>query len=1176
MAEPNISATVYNTDVTYNTTPLDTGLKILALIDTPSGTYEIRNTTGKSDLIKHYLTTNEIKVENDDTVKQTAYLMDYSNIYTRRVGSISLKQGVSSLGELLLFDANNELLSKYYSLKINEWLDTLDYYYIAFGNTMWYTGDIAKLDEQTSQKYTKKIQVSESKSVDLLVQNLYKHLQQDEITILKTNSNTLLCRDELICSENLSFDIVENFNKYKLLSNVEGQKINIGEYIMLRDTIYYWQGDGSFQPTRYNNPVAIYSNGVIENSYDSGLFLLRVLKKVQETSNAYLQMPEIRGDGGLVAFYKGVQGTWEISSDCETKLKVKDGGNVLAIYDADDLITQGWIRLKFYKDAMATPGPEVTQVNSSYEDSSGVATLTSNNPISPEEDTTYKISISQVQNTYTFIDNIVSSIDREDTTGVVKFNIDTIDSNHTYEVTINRIVSDEQTAKEIIVTLNEVEITRQSIDFTDNATKNTVEISNLKFTSVGECKISLAGATFTGQSVKRNVDNKIRQLKILLGDEELQTKELDFSDGNTLSNIVIDEIEIFKEGKLKIELDKATFTGGKIERVYQKTLTEDEENGIDLKFQFVSGIATEAAPDGYIDMTLDENGLTPLGVITGILDELEVSSSEEFDVNMNDFSFSTQGVFTAYFEKRESIEKGTSAGNDIKSIELKSDVGNVTYQYDFLADAFMKGSKKNTDFYLRLGGESGTLFYVGKTIPPVQASYRKRLSQTPVTFAEFKELFLEALNSFYPEASSYQDEIAFPSKIDIEAQGVDFIIQNENQQTSAKFALIQNFTSDSDVFSMSYEKDTEITDYEVYNVTMGYKDNVTTYDVSFDEAAVDGYNRSLYYDRVQNEYLTFKILDGNAMLDSLGTYKWGKDIKAKKASVTDFIDAINKIPEKENIWFDFIWDAGKANSSIAIAIDKICNQKFALNMVSLPTEYNYNKNDKSGYQKVVEYAANLALDSRYSRIVWAKVRSGNVGNFSTAINGSTLALRNYISLYNSTGSEFCPQMGINYGKLEGTHLILPEQTVRNDLIDRFRIATVKGGDGVYAYHINDNTTTQSINTPYKEEQNVRTANAIVHIVDRIFYTYLGLKNDFITRNSLVEKCKEAITQRCVKNQIFSLSQVKIVCDESNNSDEDVANNILNLAVYARFGRAIKFGRLYVNSLPLDTGSTKTA
>ena len=98
----------------------------------------------------------------------------------------------------------------------------------------------------------------------------------------------------------------------------------------------------------------------------------------------------------------------------------------------------------------------------------------------------------------------------------------------------------------------------------------------------------------------------------------------------------------------------------------------------------------------------------------------------------------------------------------------------------------------------------------------------------------------------------------------------------------------------------------------------------------------------------------------------------------------------------------------------------------------------------------------------------------------------------------------------------------------------------------------------------------------VHIVDRIFYTYLGLKNDFITRNSLVEKCKEAITQRCVKNQIFSLSQIKIVCDESNNSDEDVANNILNLAVYARFGRAIKFGRLYVNSLPLDTGSTKTA
>lgn len=1175
MSEPKISATVYNTDVIYNATPLDTGIKIHAMIDTPSGSYDIRNTTGKSDLIRHYLTTSEITVENDDTVKQVGYLLDYSNIYTQRVGSIGMKQGVSSLGELLLFDANNELISKYYSLKINEWVDTLDYYYIAFGSTMWYTGDITDLDEITSNKYPNKIKVNDSKSVDLLVQNLYKHLLKDEITILKTNGNTILCRDALTFSNNLSVESIENYNKYKKVSNTEGALINQSEYLMLRDNVYYWQGDGTFQPTRFNNPVAIYSTGNTNNQYDAGLFFLRVMKIIQDNSTSYLPMPEIRGDGGLSISYKGVEGTWYINENCKTKLKLADNDKILSIYDADDLIDSGVVRVKFFKEALPEPEPVAKDIPSSYNADSGIATLTSNSAIKKETDTTYNITIPKIINTYGFQDNINSTLEPEGTTAVISFNIDSLSDNDIYEVSIKKIVSSEQISKEFIITLEGAEIKRQTIDFSSNTTQNDVKITDLKFTGIGTVKISLEKATFTSQTVIKKTTSKVRKATLMLGSEKISEHTLDFTDGNTITDFKIEGFIPTIEDKLSFSLSQATFENGKIESIYKKTLTDDEKNGIDLTIQFVIGIASEVTPEGALDVTLTENSLTALGVIQGILDTIEVAESDEFDLDMTNFKCSTKGELTAYFEKRELIEKGTQTGNDIKSLKIENDIGFVTYQYDFLMDAYMKGSQKNTDFYIRIGGSTGTLFYVGKTVPPVECNYRARVSKDPVTYSEFMDLFLEQLASYYPNASTYQNEIAFSENVIVDANGVDFLVETESQQTSAQFAVLQNFTSDKDVFSMSYVKDDSITDYEVYNLTLGYKDNVETYDISFDKAAVDGYNRALYYDRIQNEYLTIKLLDGKAMLDELTTFKWGSDIKPKKASVTDYLNAINKIPLKENLWFDFLWDSGYAHPSVAIAQNNMCNKRFALGIVSLPTEYNYNKNDKSGYLKVTEYAANLALNDRYSRIVWAKIRSGNVGNFATEINGSTLALRNYISLYNSSGSEFCPQMGVNYGVLEGTHLILPEADIRNDLIDRFRIATVKGGDGVTAYHINDNTTTQSINTPFKEEQNVRTANAIVHIVDRIFYTYLGLKNDFITRNSLVMKCKEAITQRCVKNQIFSLDQLRIVCDESNNSEQDIANNILNLAVYGRFGRAIKFGNIYVNSLPLDTGSTQS-
>lgn len=1177
MAEPNIKATVYNTDVTYNATPIDTGIKILAIIDTPCGTYDIRNNTGKSDFINHYLDVGEIQVQHDVSVKQVGYLLDYTNIYTKRIGTMNLKQGVSSLGELLLFDNGNELIEKFYRLEIDKWEDTLPYYYIANGKTMYYSGDITNMDQAEKDKFDKKIQVNAVKSIDNLVQNLYKFVGDDMI-ILKTVDNSILCREKLTFSPNISVSSIDNVNKYNRVSNAEFMTMDMGDYLKIRDTIYYYQGDGSFSPTRYSNPVAIYSPNVTQN-YDAGLFWLKVLKILQDEATSYQVMPEIRGDGGLVMTYKGVKGEWELDGDCETKLKLVDNGKGLGIYDADDEINGGVVRLTFFRAPQLPSAPVLSTIPTTYNNNTGNAIMQSNNSLSPTANTKIRITLEGVENTWNFQDDMNVASTKEGTTAKLYFNIPLYSASYSYELTVGQVVSDEQVRKFWSVEYMGNVIQQIPIDFTVNKTLRDVTVKLPKIEGVGEVIIKLEKATITTPVVNRVTNTKTRQITVKQGNNEVYHHEVDFTGGNTVKNIQFEDIELTGSGNLSVELDKATFTNPKMESVYQEVLTEDQLNGIDLKIQFIIGQPNSSTPEGYTEINLSSDSLTALGVMDALFNTFDVLESSDYDITPTDFSLSTVGQFTAYFEKREEIAKAKSAGDDIKSFTIEKDGDIITYQYDFTADAFMASSMKNTDFYIKINEK---LFFVGKNSPAGVNSQGggTPISREPITYADFIDKLADKLYNNFSDVAIYQNGFAFVSNFELDFKGITARKEMEKQQTSAQFAAIQKFPVNDKLFAMGYERnDTEALDgtiYEVYDVTLTYKGNSETYDISFDEAAIDGFSRSLYYDRVQNDYIILKKLDGKGMLDSLSTYYWGSEIKPKTSSLTDYITAVDSILEKENIWFDFIWDAGKAHPSLTNAINKICQQKFAMNIVSLPPEYNYDQNDKTGYNKLVEYARNLAMDSRYSRIVWAKIRSGNVGNFSTVINGSTLSLRNYITNYNASGAEFCPQMGINYGKLEGTHLILPEKSKRDYLIDNFKIATVKGGDGVYPYHINDNGTTQSIKTSYSEEQNVRTSNAIIHGIDKIFYTYLGLKNDFMTRESLVSKCTQYVNERCVNNQTFSISQLLLVCDSTNNSDEDVANNILNLDVYVRYGRAVKFGRIKMFSLPLDTGSTTAA
>ena len=1152
MPEANVSIQINNNDISYESAPIDNGFNIVCLVNSQSGTYDLNKVASKSSFIKDYLLSSAILAEDDDTVKHAGYILNYSGAYIKRVGSCPFKQGITSLAEPFLFTEDNDLINKYYTLDIKKWTDDLKYYYIGYNKTCYYTGDISEMEELEKNKFTDFIEVSNEKSVDLLISLFYKFCKE-EITLLASSDSSLTTRESLSFSKNLNVEEIRNGGVYRLVKNTE-TTFNTGDFLQIRNKTYYYQGDGSFSPSRYTNPIAIYSNKTTSD-FDPRIFFIKVLADVQKDATIYNPMPEIRGDGGLRLKYKNVEGVWELSENCLQKLRLLDTNKTLAIFDNDDLIENGTVKCTFHKDPEEVPPPVIEAITSKVSEPDGLATLETTDAITLADKTTYKITLPQITNKYDWSTPITCDSSDQGGTATVTAVIDSQKTGKTYKLKIKTISTTQREEKTLTVLLNDSPIHTQKIDMASADSVSDTEVV-LPIVTNGNLKITMENATFADVTLTEyDETNKVRIALLKLNEETIQEIELDFTDNNVINNKIIDNIELSDNGKLSLTLDKATFdSGSKIESVFQEELTDDELNGIDLELHFVVGIPTEIPSDNSISIELSESGLNPIVILNDIFNKFDALEDEDLDeVGLDNFEISSTGVFETYFYKREKITKGTNRGNDIKSIEIKDDAEEITYVYNFVSDAYIATSQKKSDFWIKI---DENLFYVGKYAPKVKCESRKVLSKEPITFEDFMNKFEDALSLYYQDVGVYQDLLTFLTDFTLEFSEIDVVKKEVTQATSARFAIIQKFITKSDIFSYSYVPVERDDGAEVWNITLGFKDNNNTYDISLDPKIIDGFGRSLYYDRVNDPYLTIKILDGVNMLETMPTYKWGSEVKPKNPSTADYVSAINSLLEIENISVDIIWDTGKAHPNITRACDNVAKELHALNVVSLPTEYN---GDKTGLRQVKEYLDNLALNSKDSRILWAKILSGDVGNFATYINGSALAIRNYIELFKGGETRFCAQLGTNYATVTGSHKILLKESDRNDLLDNYRVCTIKGGDGVYAYHINSHYTTQSVKSSYKFEQNVRIMNTIMHGADRICYTKIGLPNNFFTRDLTKTQLNEFIERTCINNQIFALEDYKVVVKKS-------GVGIMDVEIWVLYMDAVEYVRIYGNTI----------
>ncbi len=94
-------------------------------------------------------------------------------------------------------------------------------------------------------------------------------------------------------------------------------------------------------------------------------------------------------------------------------------------------------------------------------------------------------------------------------------------------------------------------------------------------------------------------------------------------------------------------------------------------------------------------------------------------------------------------------------------------------------------------------------------------------------------------------------------------------------------------------------------------------------------------------------------------------------------------------------------------------------------------------------------------------------------------------------------------------------------------------------------------------SPLGEECNARVAIRLTKLLGVYVERYIGQPNNITTRARITSDLTNFINNFMTNNP-SNMQAFRVICDESNNTPADIANNRLNIRVEARFGKSIKY------------------
>lgn len=277
-----------------------------------------------------------------------------------------------------------------------------------------------------------------------------------------------------------------------------------------------------------------------------------------------------------------------------------------------------------------------------------------------------------------------------------------------------------------------------------------------------------------------------------------------------------------------------------------------------------------------------------------------------------------------------------------------------------------------------------------------------------------------------------------------------------------------------------------------------------------------------------------------------------------KSSNSDIMKAWDRIEEDERYVVEGMTDLGCTETIIQNYMANIAvnsNYFYAASTVN-STNYMVIANKK---QKITSDSRKLWFGSPWD------YDDGNVGYLyycSPSVLYWETVLKN-----RRNNQEFAAAFGQNHGTVTFVKLAKEFKKTERQLLLTKKINTIYHDVYNELYYWNDNVVNQTEDNVLKEECNARLEIRISKAMPVLLNQFKGYQNSAKTR-AMVEDVINYWFKTTVMNYGTTISEWLVTCDDTNNTDEDVRANRLNVKVQVRYYNSIKYITCYSEAYPI--------
>jgi len=563
------------------------------------------------------------------------------------------------------------------------------------------------------------------------------------------------------------------------------------------------------------------------------------------------------------------------------------------------------------------------------------------------------------------------------------------------------------------------------------------------------------------------------------------------------------------------------------------------------------------------------NGSVPEGISLGDIDEVHFLGNEalsaykflakanllieENGTLLSSALSSLNSKVDLFFKLEDDVQLSFYSDNITNEFEIVTDTtSDVFYEYYIPNHLEYKSSIKYNNLNIKIGD---VVFYIGSYIPE-GGEITQRVGKSPLSLKEFLKCFYQYVPSYFDSALT-KTGLVIKGDVELTA-GNEFTVEKDliNQTNNAKFAVVQKYSSTEPIFKFEYK--ISDTDPDIYQFNFYVKGTLYNYEMSFDSSKVNGYNVSIHYQKINSSQDHIQIVELDSQKTTANEFKsrlFGSDTYGAEPTINDFIRTAEKLLDIEDFYPQILFDGGITEPSFFVYLFTLAEKLHAYVPWGSPKT-------ADSASKIASFRNSVNIDNFRGNFI-CPAHWDVVADFSTVIAPHTYLVEKLVNNYNSIVNEFAPPFSKNNGIISpgGLPVCNLNKTDREALLQN-QINTIVYSSSQNIWYINQNLTSQKINSALSECQNARIALIINQIAENFMKTVISEYNNDDTRRMVVESLTRLINERIVENKKFTLEDFVIQCDSNNNPPEIIEQRKIRVQIRARYPRSIAYVEIF--------------